>query len=123
MIFGVDFDGTCVYDEFPKNGKDNELAVQVLKELVSKGHDIILYTVRSGNYLHSAVDWFSQNNIPLYGINVNPAQSTWSTSHKPFCHYYIDDRNFGAPVFLDKNNHKTVDWKSIRELLVKEHIL
>lgn len=46
MIIAVDFDGTCVTHEFPEVGKDIG-AVPVLKELVKKGHKIILYTMRS----------------------------------------------------------------------------
>ena len=46
MIIVVDFDGTCVTHEFPEVGRDIG-AVSVLKELVEKGHKIILYTMRS----------------------------------------------------------------------------
>ena len=46
MIIAVDFDGTCVTHEFPEVGRDIG-AVPVLKELVEKGHKIILYTMRS----------------------------------------------------------------------------
>lgn len=46
MIIAVDFDGTCVTHEFPEVGKDIG-AVPVLRELVEKGHKIILYTMRS----------------------------------------------------------------------------
>jgi len=77
MIIAVDFDGTCVTHEFPEVGKDIG-AVPVLKELVKKGHKIILYTMRShpdknnqnktlsrgiisNDTLQDAIDWFKEN--------------------------------------------------------------
>lgn len=46
MVIAVDFDGTCVTHEFPKIGKDIG-AIPVLRKLVEKEHQIILYTMRS----------------------------------------------------------------------------
>ena len=45
MIIGIDFDGTCVKHAFPAIGDDIG-AVPVLKELVDKGHKLILFTMR-----------------------------------------------------------------------------
>ena len=87
MIIALDFDGTCVTHEFPNVGKDIG-AVPVLKELVAKGHKLILWTMRSdrevlgatrnefiidekGTFLTDAVNWFKENDIPLYGIQKN----------------------------------------------------
>ena len=55
MKIGIDFDGTCVTHEYPKIGKDIG-AVPVLKELVEKGHKLILNTMRSGKELEDAVE-------------------------------------------------------------------
>ena len=41
MIIAVDFDGTCVTHKYPDIGEDIG-AVPVLKELVDKGHRLIL---------------------------------------------------------------------------------
>lgn len=46
MIIAVDFDGTCVKHRYPMVGEDVDGAVSVLKELVRKGHKIILHRVR-----------------------------------------------------------------------------
>lgn len=46
MVIAVDFDGTCVTHEFPKIGKDIG-AIPVLRKLVEKGHQIILYYEKS----------------------------------------------------------------------------
>ena len=80
MTIAIDFDGTCVTHEYPKIGRENEGCVDVLKELVREGHKLILYTMRSGEYLEDAVNWFKEREIPLWGINKNPTQSTWTKS-------------------------------------------
>jgi hydroxymethylpyrimidine pyrophosphatase-like HAD family hydrolase len=45
-IIAIDFDGTCVSHEYPLVGKDIG-AIPVLKELMSNGHRLILFTMRS----------------------------------------------------------------------------
>lgn len=128
MVIAVDFDGTCVTHDFPKVGKDIG-AVPVLKELVAAGHRLILYTMRSsgGDYpiaIFDASQWFSKNDIPLYGVNKNPTQF-WSTSPKVYAGLYIDDAALGCPLIFDASisDRPFVDWVSVRELLVKQGIL
>src|SRR3990167_9217708 len=112
MIIAIDFDGTCVTHEFPKVGI-NIGAQDVLKELVANGHQLILFTMRSdivnptgednelhlesGNYLSDALSWFELYEIPLYGIQANPTQHTWTTSPKAYAQLYIDDAALGCP--------------------------
>lgn len=82
MIIAVDFDGTCVKHRYPMVGEDVDGAVSVLKELVRKGHKIILYTMRSGDTLDDAISWFIDNDIELWGINRNPEQYGGKTMPK-----------------------------------------
>jgi len=135
MIIGVDFDGTCVTHEFPKIGKDIG-AVPVLKKLVKFGHKLVLFTMRSDiedpysndnlisnlgdNYLSKAVEWFKENDIPLFGINTNPEQKTWTTSPKAYCNIYIDDAALGAPLKLDEalSNGAFIDWEKVEEYFI-----
>ena len=120
MIIAVDFDGTCVTHDFPKIGKDIG-AVPVLKDLVKKGHKLILWTMRSdreeGNYLTEAVNWFKNNNIPLYGIQENPTQNTWTYSKKCYAQIYIDDAALGCPLIFDKSlsDRPFVNWKIVEK--------
>jgi len=104
MIIGIDFDGTCTTHDFPKIGKDIG-AIPVLKKLVEKGHQLILFTMRSdiedpkqtseeilpigGKYLTDAVNWFKENNIELYGIQTNPTQKEWTHSRKHIANYTL----------------------------------
>jgi hypothetical protein len=131
MIFSVDFDGTCVVDAFPNVGEDVKFAPNVLKLITSKGHKIILFTCRcdsyrnmvagetgsgtaiqKGMYLTAAIDWFKSHDIPLWGVNENPEQTFPDASPKPFATYYIDDKNVGCPLTIQKGK-KVVDWKRI----------
>lgn len=135
MIIAIDFDGTCVTNEFPRVGMDIG-AVPVLKKLTDNGHKLILFTMRSnridnnpiddkniqnvtGQFLDNAVNWFKQNNIPLYGIQTNPTQTEWTTSPKAYAELYIDDAALGCPIKYDpelSRNH-FVDWERVENLL------
>lgn len=117
MIIAVDFDGTCVTHEFPKVGKDIG-AVPVLKRLIEKGHQIILYTMRCDNTLQEAIDWFKKNDIPLLGVNENPTQKRWTSSPKIFAHIYIDDAALGCPLKASSiSDRPYVDWDRVKALL------
>ena len=142
MIIAVDFDGTCVTHEFPEVGKDIG-AVPVLKELVKKGHKIILYNMRShpdknnqgktlsggiisNDTLQDAIDWFKENEIPLWGINENPKQKEWTSSPKIYANIYIDDAALGIPLKYDEDGmifRPYVDWNRMRTLLKIKGVL
>lgn len=124
----IDCDGTVMSHEFPNIGNDIG-AVEVLKELTDSGHRLILFTMRSdsfrGNYLTEAVNWFKENNIPLYGIQKNPTQHLWTTSPKAYGNYFIDDAAIGTPLKTDLSisSRPFVDWVKMREILVEMNIL
>jgi hypothetical protein len=123
-VIAVDFDGTCVTHEYPRIGKDIG-AVPVLKKLIDAGHQLILFTMRSGKELQDAVDWFINNNIVLYGININPEQSSWTKSNKAYAHLYIDDAGIGCPLIFDDNiaRRQFVDWVKVEEILKQKRLL
>ena len=115
ITVAVDFDGTIVEHDYPRIGEEAPLAISVLKELNEKGHDIILYTMRSGEHLQEAVDWLKERGVELYGVNENPRQKDWTDSPKPYADVYIDDSALGCPVVVTKNFRYVVDWKKVRE--------
>jgi len=133
-IIVVDFDGTCVEHCFPEVGADIG-AQAVLLDLVRAGHKLILSTMRSNNhdikdisspsgilpirggFLDDAVAWFQRNGIPLYGIQTNPTQHTWTTSPKPYGDLYIDDAGLGIPLMRLHDKRPYVDWQAVREWL------
>lgn len=109
----VDFDGTVVNHVYPYIGEDLPYAVYVLKELKKMGFKLILNTMRSGQELEPAVEWFEDRGIFLSGINVNPQQTYWTQSQKVYANFYIDDCGVGCPVVLDSNGRNAVDWLRI----------
>ena len=118
MIIAIDFDGTVVTHEYPKVGKDVG-AVPYLKRLTDRGHQLILYTMRSNEELEAAKKWFADNDIPLWGINENPDQKSWTTSPKPYAHLYIDDSGIGIPLKQDGLSPRAyVDWDKVARYLV-----
>lgn len=79
--------------------------------------------LESGNYLTDAVNWFKENEIPLYGIQTNPTQHTWTTSPKAYAHLYIDDAALGIPleyiVQSQRIDRPFVNWKKVKEMLIE----
>lgn len=117
MIIGIDFDGTCVTHAYPEIGRSIG-AESVLKELVEAGHKLILWTMRSGQHLEEAINWFKESDIPLFGVNNNPEQSIWTDSPKAYCNLYIDDAGLGIPLKVStKESRPYVDWEKVREML------
>ncbi len=116
-IIAVDFDGTCVTHEYPKVGRLIG-AQSVLRDLASAGDLLILWTMRSGQFLADAVAWFAEHEIPLYGVNENPMQKGWTESPKAYAHIYIDDAALGIPLKDGFPGERPfVDWDEVRKLL------
>lgn len=116
ITVAVDFDGTCVEHAYPAIGDDIG-AQEVLKWLVSRDVRLILFTMRSDIPLIGARTWFTLNEIPLFGINENPEQSTWTSSPKPYAQIYIDDAALGCPLIQPDGRRPYVDWVKVREML------
>lgn len=123
MIIAVDFDGTCVKHKHPLIGSDIG-AQKTLMKLVNSGHHLILYTMRSGDELQEAINWFRKNKITLFSVNTNPSQKTWTTSPKCYAQLYIDDAALGIPLKRDSNDERPyVDWNAVEELLYEENLI
>lgn len=123
MIIALDFDGTVVTHEYPYVGDDIG-AVPVLKELIAAGHQLILFTMRSGKLLDDALAWFERNGIELYAVNENPEQKSWTSSTKVHANIYIDDCALGCPIrFEDGVRRPFVDWQKVREILAYNRVI
>ena len=124
LYIGIDFDGTCVTHDYPRVGKDIG-AVPVLKKLTDSGHLLILNTMRSGRELDDAVQWFIDNDIPLYGVNENPSQKSWTSSPKVYAHLYIDDAALGCLLKMDNavSDRPFVNWDAVEEHLMLNRII
>ena len=129
MDIAIDFDGTCVTHEYPAIGREIG-ATQVLRDIVDAGHRLILFTLRSNNKkrnnrtLEEAVAWFAERDIPLYGIQTHPEQSSWTSSPKAYGELYIDDAALGCPLIIPESGERPyIDWKTVRKILEEMNIL
>jgi len=144
LVINIDFDGTVVTHEYPEVGRDIG-AARVLKRLVEHGHKLILFTMRSSQPvtladgtifttgLSDAVNWYERNEIPLYGIQVNPTQHHWTSSPKSHADIIIDDAALGCPLLIDFDmegfenlvqiGRPYVDWISVEKMLEAKGIL
>ena len=125
MILNIDFDGSVVTHAYPLVGKDIG-AVPVLQRLVKKGHQLILFTMRGDNsHLNEAIEWFKENDIPLYGINSNPTQRSWTNSPKSHADFIIDDTAIGCPLIYnwEYSTNPYIDWVKMEKLLIESNIL
>lgn len=135
-VIAIDFDGSCVACAYPCVGKDIG-AVPILRELVEKGHKLILYTLRDGKDLEKAINWLDKNNIKLHSVQRNPLQtemryeSNWRfNSPKCAFDFCIDDRNIGTPLIYPGvdtwslfKEEPYIDWVRMRELLRLKNLL
>ncbi len=98
MIIAVDFDGTIVEHEYPNIGKTRLFAFETLKMLQEKGHQLILWTYRSGKELKDAVEFCRENGLEFYAINSNYPEEEYddTISRKINADIYIDDKNLGG---------------------------
>ncbi len=105
LVIALDFDGTCVAEEYPKVGKALPGVVQTLHAFIAHNHKLILWTCREGKELKDAVNWFKEREIVLYAVNETPAEYEFRTppGRKVLADLYIDDRSFG----------KLPDWSTI----------
>jgi hypothetical protein len=111
-VLAVDFDGTVVTHEYPRVGRDVG-AVPWLRHFASHGVRLILWTMRSGPELAAAVRWYEDHGLPLYGVNANPDQASWTESPKAYAHAYVDDAAIGAPLVYPASPERPfVDWEA-----------
>ena len=119
----IDVDGTIVRHEYPQMGVDVPGAEYTIKDLVKAGNKIIIFTMRSGKELEDAVNWYIERGIPLYGVNVNPTQHTWTSSPKAYANCFIDDAALGCPLIYEEGERPYVDWAKVRILLIEQGYL
>jgi hydroxymethylpyrimidine pyrophosphatase-like HAD family hydrolase len=98
MMLAIDFDGTIVEHKYPKIGKAFPFAFETLKALQKKGHQIILWTCRTGKELDEAVKYCQNHGIEFYAVNKNYPEEQFdlNSPRKIHADIYIDDRNLGG---------------------------
>lgn len=98
LTIAVDFDGTIVENRFPKIGKPILFAIETLNKLQEDGHQLILWTYRTGRELQEAVEFCNSKGIQFYTVNKSYPEEKFdhSISRKIQADIFIDDRNIGG---------------------------
>jgi hydroxymethylpyrimidine pyrophosphatase-like HAD family hydrolase len=112
-IVAIDFDGTIVAHRYPKIGEPVPYALETMRAMLAENYKLILYTMRSGEYLQEAIDYLAAEGIEFWAINENPTQRFWTDSPKVYAHIYIDDAALGCPLIEVENDRPIVDWLEI----------
>lgn len=114
----IDADGTIFTHEYPNIGKDIG-AIPVLKDMVAYGAGLIVDTMRCGEQLEDVINWYKQHDIPVFAVQENPTQKSWTSSPKIYAHVIIDDTALGIPLVDNPNGRPYVDWVKVRNLLIR----
>jgi hydroxymethylpyrimidine pyrophosphatase-like HAD family hydrolase len=99
LKIAIDFDGTIVEHKYPEIGKEIMFAFQTLRALQEQGHQLILWTYRTGKELDDAVEYCRRNGIEFYAINSSYPEEVFDEdydSRKIDADLFIDDRNLGG---------------------------
>lgn len=94
-IIAVDFDGTLVQDLYPGIGAVNLDLIAYLRKVQGLGYKIILWTCRSGEELHNAVEVCKKHGLLFDKVNENldEVQKLYGgDTRKVFADIYIDDK-------------------------------
>ena len=98
LTIAVDFDGTLVENRYPEIGKPILFAFETLKRLQQEGHQLILWTYRSGVKLEEAVEFCKHKGIEFYAVNRSYPEEEYEDgiSRKILADLFIDDRNING---------------------------
>lgn len=112
MKIAVDFDGTIVEHKYPSIGREKPFAVETLIKLAEDGHQLILWTVRSGSLLEDAVHWCEVRGLRFYAVNSNMPKGSL------FEHRQGESPKISADIFIDDSNLGGIpDWGEIYEMV------
>lgn len=131
MVIGIDFNGTIMSYDYPNSIGHDIGAVPVLKRIIEAGHDIVLMTSVSpedggpaSERFHEMLQWFSDNKIPIIGVNKNPKCP--AVTGKARCDLFIDDHNLGCPLIYDEilsPGKPYVNWEIVEKWLEQAGII
>ena len=102
MIIAIDFDGVLCKNDFPRIGEPIYDVISLTRQLIDRGHEVVLWTSRNGKELTDAVEWCEDRGLHFCAVNA-PAPSNQieykdkypTESRKIYADVYIDDHNIG----------------------------
>lgn len=114
MKIAVDFDGTIVENRYPQIGEEKMFAIETLKQLQQRGHQIILWTYRTGKELEEAIEFCRQRGLEFYAVNNNYPEEKPEDGlpRKINADLFIDDRNLGG----------FIEWGKVWQMITNESL-
>lgn len=103
MIVAVDFDGVLCEDKFPEIGEPRYDVISAVRQLIDKGHEVVLWTSRVEKELEAAVSWCEDRGLHFTAINENAPSNR--ALYKDL--YKTDPRKIYADVYIDD---KSMDY-------------
>ena len=114
MIIAVDFDGILCENKFPAIGEPDYDMISLIRQLIDKGHEVILWTSRTGEELIAAIDWCGDRGLHFTEVNENAPSNRRQYEHKypqgtrkVYADIYIDDHNLEYVAEHDKIKAKS----------------
>ena len=103
LIIAVDFDGTICENEYPSCGSPHEGIIKRLLKCKKAGHELILWTCRSGQQLEEAIEYCAVYGLEFDAVNKNLDRLIemfdGSDSRKVVADIYLDDRAMSLKMF------------------------
>ena len=131
MIIAIDFDGILCENNFPNIGRPKYEIISLVRQLIDKGHEVILWTSRVGQELDSAVEWCKDRGLHFTEVNENAPSNRKEYeikypqgTRKIYADFYIDDHNieyamkrgiFAESTLIEKLEEGVVTWEVKKE--------
>ena len=122
MIIAVDFDGILCENEFPEIGRPYYEMISFVRQLTDEGHEVILWTSRTGDRLTEAAMWCEDRGLHFCAINENAPSNLAQylaeypiPSPKVYADLYLEDR---CPWFMRYEQTRHRSDKNVIEVLI-----
>lgn len=120
-IIFLDFDGTVVYHRYPEIGDLIPESINVIKELISNGHTVILNSYRSNSLqTDSALNFLKEFGIEIESTKYKIIPIKFDLDNILI---FIDDITSNIPLLIDDKNLNYVDWATLKKLFKNKKIL
>lgn len=100
MIIAVDFDGILCENKFPDIGKPYYDMISFIRQLIDEGHEVVLWTSRTGDRLTEAAMWCEDRGLHFCAVNENAPSNLAqylaeypTPSPKVYADLYLEDRD------------------------------
>jgi len=95
-VIGIDFDGTIVFDAYPKIGDPIPGAIETINKWFNAGFWIVIHSCRAKEYEFNLVEWLDEHEVLYHTVNENLSwriQKYGGDTRKMSLDINIDDKN------------------------------